>query len=194
MQVTSSEHVDELLAAGCIDRRPEWLERELDALLADDESLAGLAEEEVARLRSLEPRLLALCRRLAEGPVPNALVHGDLHLGNVGRRDGHYLFFDWTDACVAHPFLDLIDIVREENVRAREALLPRTSRPGASTRPPRGWSSCGSFAEPLLSLNQAISYRYIRANVEPSTGQELEGALPHWLRNVLAADLEALPV
>jgi Phosphotransferase enzyme family len=194
MQVTSSEHLDQLLAAGCIDRRPEWLERELGALLADDESLAGLDEDEVARLRSLEPRLRALCRQLADGPVPNALVHGDLHLGNVGRRDGRHLFFDWTDACVAHPFLDLIDVVREENVRAREALLSAYLAAWGEYSTTERLVELWQLAEPLLSLNQAISYRFIRANVEPSTGQELEGALPHWLRNVLAADLDALPV
>ena len=107
VQIESAEWVEALLAMGCIDRRPEWLARQTAELIADDAALSGLDDAEAARLRALAPKLAAMCRRLAAGPVPNALVHGDLHLANVARRDGEYLFFDWTDACVTHPFLDL---------------------------------------------------------------------------------------
>jgi aminoglycoside phosphotransferase (APT) family kinase protein len=124
--------------------------------------------------------------------VPNALVHGDLHLGNVGRRNGRYLFFDWTDACIAHPFLDLIDVVHEEDAavrdRLRDAYLSAWRGFGSEQQLLEIWSA----AAPLASLNQAISYRYIRANIEPGSTRELDWALPYWLRNVLAADLEAL--
>jgi aminoglycoside phosphotransferase (APT) family kinase protein len=56
-----------------------------------------------------------------------SLVHGDLHLGNVAKGPGGPLIFDWTDACVAHPFLDLATIrrgtgevdVAEAELRAR---------------------------------------------------------------------------
>jgi aminoglycoside phosphotransferase (APT) family kinase protein len=58
---------------------------------------------------------------LASYAVPHTLVHGDLHLGNVARCAGSYLFFDWTDACVAHPFFDTISIfqAKDPNVLAR---------------------------------------------------------------------------
>lgn len=194
MQVTSSGRVDELLAVGCIDRRPEWLARQIGALLADEAALAGLDVAEIARLRSLESRFRDLCRRLAEGPVPNALVHGDLHLGNVGRRDGSYLFFDWTDACVAHPFLDLIDVIWEEDSNAREALLRAYLAPWAEFATTERLLELWQVAEPLLSLNQAVSYRFIAAGIEPGSTQDLGWALPHWLRRVLGAELEALPL
>jgi Phosphotransferase enzyme family len=192
VQVESTARVGELFALGCIDRRPEWLARQATELLADDASLAGLETAEVARLRSLAPALVAMCERLAAGPVPDALVHGDLHLSNVARRDGDYLFFDWTDACVTHPFLDLIDVFREEDAAARDALRDAYLSAWAdfAARPEllRVWE----LAAPLAALNQAVSYRVIGASVEPGTTEQLEWALPYWLRLVLGADIEAL--
>jgi aminoglycoside phosphotransferase (APT) family kinase protein len=50
---------------------------------------------------------------LATYAVPPSLVHGDLHLGNVALGPRGHLFFDWTDAGVAHPFLDLLTFVAD---------------------------------------------------------------------------------
>jgi hypothetical protein len=53
------------------------------------------------------PWLLEAVMELYSAGLPVSLVHGDLHLWNVGRRpDGAPVVFDWTDACVAHPYLD----------------------------------------------------------------------------------------
>ena len=187
LQVSSADHLDDLLAMGCIDRRPEWLAGETRELLADDGALAGLEEEEISALRALEPRLVELIRRLADGPVPSTVVHGDLHLDNVARRDGEFVFFDWTDACVAHPFLDLIDVAFEEDSavrdRLRDAYLMVWADHGSQEQLLELWT----IAVPLASLNQAVSYRHILANVEPGSAQEFEWALPFWLRKVLPA-------
>jgi len=39
--------------------------------------------------------------------VPETIQHDDLHDGQVFVRDGRYLFFDWGDACVSHPFFSM---------------------------------------------------------------------------------------
>jgi hypothetical protein len=193
MQVASSEMPDALLAMGCIDRRPAWLAGELSELIGDAESLAGLEEHERARLRSLEPVLVELCGRLAEGPIPDALVHGDLHLENVARVRGSYVFFDWSDACVAHPFLDLIDIHRADDVVIRERLRDAYLSVWADYASPEELLALWELSSPLASLNQAVSYRHIFAAIEPGSTQNLEWALPHWLRQVLAIDFDSLP-
>lgn len=38
-----------------------------------------------------------------------------------------------------------------------------------------------------------MSYRHIRASVEPGSIRELEWALPYWLRKVVEVDFDALP-
>jgi hypothetical protein len=193
MQVASSGDPDALLAFGCIDRGLAWLAREVTALIGDEEALSGLDEQERARLHSLEPLLVELCGRLDGGPVPAALVHGDLHLENVARVRGSYVFFDWSDACVAHPFLDLIDVHREEDAAVRERLRDAYLSVWADYASAEELLALWELSAPLASLNQAVSYRHIFASIERGSVQNLDWALPHWLRLVLATDFDALP-
>jgi len=187
MQIESSGRVDELLALGCVDRRLEWLAAQITELLADDAALAGLEDREVATLRALGPKLQAMCLALAETGVPDALVHGDLHLSNVARLDGHYVFFDWTDAGVTHPFFDLIDVFRERDDSVRERLRDAYLSLWLDYEPMDRLLDIWSDAEQLASLHHAVSYRHILANVEPGAGGELEWALPYFVRKVLAS-------
>jgi Phosphotransferase enzyme family len=192
MQVASTRHVDELLALGCVDRRLDWLVREVHELLADAEAVAALDEDKVARLRELEPTFASLCRRLDEGPVPDALAHGDLHLANVARNGDGYLFFDWSDAGVTHPFLDLIDIHGEKDAAVRDRLRDAYLAAWSELAPRERLLELWELASPLSSLNQAVSYRHIMRNVEPGSAQGMERALPGFLELVLEADLERL--
>jgi aminoglycoside phosphotransferase (APT) family kinase protein len=192
MQVESTGHVDELLATGCVDRRLGWLTGEIRELLGDDDALAALGDGTVERLRELEPMFASLCRRLAEGPVPDALAHGDLHLANVARSGDGYIFFDWSDAGVTHPFLDLIDIHGEKDPAVRDRLRDAYLAPWSDFAPRERLLELWELASPLSSLNQAVSYRHIMANVEPGSAQGMERALPGFLELVLEADFERI--
>jgi hypothetical protein len=185
IQIESSTRLQDLFAIGCVDRRLEWLASETSELLADDEALEGLDEAEVARLRSFEPRLDE-ARSDLEGSLPYALAHGDLHLSNVARVDGRYVIFDWTDAGVAHPFFDLIDVFREEDRQVRDRLRDRYLSAWLELAPMDRLLEIWDAAQPLAFLNHAVSYRHIVANVEPEASGELRWALPYFLRKVLA--------
>jgi hypothetical protein len=95
---------------------------------------------------------------------------------------------------VTHPFLDMIDIVREEDATVRDALRDAYLSEWAEFASHEALLELWTLAEPLASLNQAVSYRFILANVEPGAAHEFEWAIPYWLRKVLAADIEALPI
>ena len=64
-------------------------------------------------------------------------MHGDLHPDNVAWIDGELAYFDWTDACIAHPLIRpaLAAWVDDESSRAAQldAYLARLgrSRPAA---------------------------------------------------------------
>jgi hypothetical protein len=62
--------------------------------------------DELLALRTPDHRLAALPARAAHG-IPETIQHDDLHDAQVFLRDGRPLFFDWGDACVAHPFLSM---------------------------------------------------------------------------------------
>jgi len=200
IQVKATGHVGRLLDAGCRDRRLERLAAQARAWLAAVEATADLpgidaatwlSPDEEAGLRAAVPRLQARCAELAGHAVPPSIVHGDLHLSNVARGPVGYLFFDWTDACVAHPFLDLATIRRgtaftdavcedELRERLREAYLPEW----ASFEPPGRLARAWELAAPLGALHQAVSYRSLatQAPMDPHMAQ----STAFWLRRVLA--------
>jgi hypothetical protein len=200
MQVEAAGHVDRLLDAGCLDRRLDRLAAQARAWLPAVEATADLpgidaatwlSGDEAAGLRAAVPRLQARCAELAGYAVPPSLVHGDLHLSNVAGGPGGYLFFDWTDACVAHPFLDLATIRRgtafidatdeaELRERLRDAYLPAW----ASFEPPGRLARAFELAAPLGALHQAVSYRSLATR--PPMDPHMAQSTAWWLRRVLA--------
>jgi hypothetical protein len=77
-------------------------------------SLAGLPGEYQALLERMPgefdgtvPRVAELCAGLGSLGLFETIQHDDLHDGQVFVRDGRYLFFDWGDACVSHPFFSM---------------------------------------------------------------------------------------
>ncbi len=106
--------IDELLALGVPDERPERYPEILDGLLADDAIWARVDGADRARTDTARRRLIArtglvstLATELAASVAPT-IDHGDLHGNNVVvGRDGSLRIFDWGDAVVAHPFTTL---------------------------------------------------------------------------------------
>ena len=173
MQLETSSRQDELLELGAIDRRPAWLASRIRSLLRSPEAL-GLEDDEVERVSALEPRFVEMCERLAAGAVPDALVHGDLHPSNVAGDGSGYVFFDWTDACLTHPFLDLLIVLFEEDAGRRRSLRDAYLGVWAEVAPEDELLELWAVAEPLASLNQAVSYRSIVDNIEPESAPELD--------------------
>jgi hypothetical protein len=200
LQVTAAGHVGRLLDAGCLDRRLDRLAAQAQAWLPAVEATVDLpgvdaatwlSPEEEAGLRAAVPRLQARCAELAGHAVPPSIVHGDLHLSNVAGGPGGYLFFDWTDACVAHPFLDLatirrgtafVDSTDEAELRERllQAYLPEWASFGSPGRLARAWE----LAVPLGALHQAVGYRSLAA--QPPGDPHMAQSTAWWLRQVLA--------
>jgi hypothetical protein len=201
MQVEAAGHVDRLLAAGCHDRRLDrlaaraeaWLpEVAADGRLPAMDAATWLSEEEATALAAAVPRVRACCEELAALAVPASVVHGDLHLANVAEGPRGPLIFDWTDACVAHPFLDLATIRRgtgevdvaeaELRARLRAAYLPAWS----SFEAPERLDRAVVLAAPLGALHQAISYRSLVASLQPPIDLHMARSTAWWLRQVLA--------
>jgi phosphotransferase family enzyme len=110
LQIEVAPHAEELLALGVPDERLAVLPRQLCELL--DARPPGLAEDERRRALDAVPRFEEMCRTLAEQGIPETIQHDDLHDGQVFVRDGRYLFFDWGDSCISHPFHSLTVTLR----------------------------------------------------------------------------------
>jgi hypothetical protein len=184
LQRRSSELVDELLADGCLDRRLGVLETQIDPLVNDPEALARLTSDEVGELRRLAPWLKELCVRLASFGLPSTLVHGDLHMLNVARLDGDLVYFDWTDACVAHPFIDLLCLTWEKDEANRVALLDAYLESWQGVETAERLQEAAALAAVVIPLHHAVSYQRIVAGLEPAAKPELD-ATHEFLRRVL---------
>jgi len=108
LQIAAAPDRDRLLAAGTPDRRLAVLPDQFEQLLADKEAVEALTDEELSRLRRLAPRIEAECRELESYGLPETIQHDDLHDGQIFVSEGRYVFFDWGDACVSHPFYTLV--------------------------------------------------------------------------------------
>jgi Phosphotransferase enzyme family len=190
LQIASVSHVDELLAYGCINRRLPQLTEQIKLLLNDPAMLAMIDAEQQQVLQAAIPRLAELCRQMACYNVPATLVHGDIHMSNVARRGDGFVFFDWSDACIAHPFLDMIAILHEPDpatqIQLRDAYLANWTRYEPMERLLELWQ----LAYPLCALHQAVSYRAIAQHVEGGCNHPMiSWAMPFWFGKILAASV-----
>jgi len=117
MQIEAISQRDYLLSQGCPDRRLKLLPGLFEAALADKEMWCigregGLTHEELTRLRGLMSRLEGMCEELANYGIPETLHHDDLHAGNIMVREERFVFFDWAESFIAHPFYSLAIIRR----------------------------------------------------------------------------------
>jgi len=192
LQVASVEQVDYLLQVGCLDRRPQSLPAEIAPLLADPNARDTIGADELTRLSALAPRLRSACAELADFGVPPTLVHGDLHAANIAVRDGDITFFDWTDACVAHPFIDVPLLLQDAGrvlaepdagAKLREAYLSEWT----ALVPIERLREAYAVAEPVVALHHAVSYRHIVASVDPVSALAFRYGIDLWLRALLTS-------
>jgi aminoglycoside phosphotransferase (APT) family kinase protein len=175
---------DALLAGGCLDRRPNVLSSQI-AALAEDPTVP-LPDDLGERLRKVVPRLQELCDEMADAPIRPTLVHGDLHAGNLMRVADRFVVFDWSDACVADPFVDVLMFLTrlpdDEALRAtcRERYLD--AWPGLSRAEATRYVE---LAEPLAAMHHAVTYRDIYDEFGPDDWWLFEGALPRWIEHAL---------
>lgn len=185
LQIASVQQFDTLKAIGCSDRRLDKLAAQVDPLLNDPAMLAYVNAAEGARLRAVAPQLKALCHQLASYNVPYTLVHGDIHMGNIAHPNSTFLFFDWTDACIAHPFLDMIDILLTKDSAAQTQLRDRYLAEWTAYEPMERLLAMWSLVYPLCALHQAVSYQQIIAHCEPAARFTMDGAMALWFGKIL---------
>jgi hypothetical protein len=132
------------------------------------------------------PALAPLCDRLAAYGIPDTIVHGDLHHGNMLVVGDRTAVIDWSDAAIGHPFLDLAPVlwIGEKH---REALSDAYVVAWSDFASRADLLTAAAIGEVLGCVYQAISYRAINDAFEPADRWLFGDSYREWLDR--AADL-----
>lgn len=117
LQKEMAAYIPDLLSLGMYDRRLLRLPQQYSELLEDTHALrleleAGLTREEYHRLQDLTPRVFAWCEELSGYGLPETLVHEEVHDANILVHADRYIFTDWSDSSVGHPFFSILVTLR----------------------------------------------------------------------------------
>ncbi len=111
--------------------------------------------------------------------------------------DGQPLFFDWSDACIAHPFFDLPTLLTTPYFDAhpleRASILDRYLGHWTGYAPLAELRRIADLATLLSHLHQVVSYVGIVSNVEPSSRWENTVGIDFFVRQVLEAAVPGDP-
>jgi hypothetical protein len=192
VQIASMDLRDELLAAGCPDRGLAHTLEGFRGVLAESLELSSLSNEEVATARAVGDEVEALVEEFWACGLPDTLSHGDLHLGNVAYDGSQLRVFDWTDACLSHPFLDGGHLARFNAESTNEHSPPDPSLAAAfadrwRTEYPEANIDRALALAPLVNLVfQAVSHEGILRGIEERSHWEVGGVVARTLRELPA--------
>ncbi|MFF5234631.1 phosphotransferase family protein [Dactylosporangium sp. NPDC000521] len=133
------------------------------------EQVTAAATPWLDRIDGLDAVLDALPARLAAVAacgVPETLVHGDFHPGNV-RSAAHVppAVLDWGDAYLGHPGFDILRLC--DGLESSAALLSRWSSLWQAAVPGCDPSRAVTLLRPVAPLLGAVIYANFLANIEP---------------------------
>jgi hypothetical protein len=157
--------VDELIAIGVPDRRLATMVPRIAAVV--EQWGSGLDPSERRSLSALVAGLPARLDAIAACGVPDTLVHGDFHPGNVAGRRDDYVILDWGDSFVGHPLIDELAFVERlppsTSVVAREWFVSAWERIVPGSDPARA----AGLLEPVVYLRAAVIHAGFCAGIEP---------------------------
>jgi hypothetical protein len=174
-----------LLELGLPDFRAPQLS---EAIARSVERHAG--ELELARAQLLSRFVAGLdsrWARLSECGLPDGLIHGDFHSGNVRLAAERLTLLDWGDGGIGHPLLDqaaFLDRVPEQQRGPLREHLHATWRravPGCDPVRAERW------VEPIAAARQAVVYDSFLDQIEPSEHPYHRRDPAIWLRRAAQA-------
>jgi Ser/Thr protein kinase RdoA (MazF antagonist) len=173
---------DDLLAIGLPDWRSPALARALREVIARRApDLGPVAADQLGAFADGLPARLAAIDACG---VPDTLVHGDFHGGNLrGGPDGHVLL-DWGDAGVGNPLLDLPAMIPGGGEAAVVRAMRHWERAWSAVVPGADVARAVRLMLPVAAARQVLVFDRFLAGIEP-TERVYHAADPgRWLRRV----------
>lgn len=193
LQIDAINYIGLFEDCGCPNLRLDKFPTLFNALLADESALLleqekGLAKKELAFFRDFEPRLRDICEELASYSIPETLHHDDFYVGNVSLNKQNYIFFDWAECGIAHPFLSLFTFFKYARLTSgvdqevlfhwRNVYLEPWTQYGSKEQLIKAFQ----LAQKLGILCRAFTWHKVVSNLEKERLYEYETALVKALR------------
>lgn len=168
LQAREATRLEPLLALGV----PDWRAPRLAAAIEGVVRRVG-GELDAAALVGLRRWVAGIPDRfeqLAACGIPDTLVHGDFHGGNVrGASDTTELtLVDFADAAIGHPLLDAWVLINTSPEHMRVGVTSAFARAWRERLPDSDPARALALLEPLGHLRQAAVYLQMLDAIEPS--------------------------
>ncbi|MEO8970323.1 MAG: phosphotransferase, partial [Ktedonobacteraceae bacterium] len=167
-----------------------------ERLLADTSVLqvgqqGGISQTELEQLCNFTPQVREMCDELASYQLPETLHHDDFHTNNILINEQSYVFFDWGDSAVTHPFCSMFAALRSAKyrlhydedalLRLRDAYLePWVIHAVHASR--EHLLAAFSIAQRLAMLSRVLTWYLVVSPLEDRLKWEYADAFPFWLR------------
>ena len=182
LQLRSLDHVREIEAVGVPVRGLAETRHVFDEILVSSIELDDLAQDELTAARALRDEVHAVFEELGSLGLPETLTHSDLHPGNVAHGSDALQLYDWSDAAVSHPFLDLVHLLRsipeeeEAETRAAYADVWRAAYPNVDV------DRALELATQVNTIFQMVTYEQLCRSLEDASYWEMRGVVARFLR------------
>ena len=186
LQQRSLDHLEAIETAGVPVRGLTDTVHGFEEILVSSVELDDLTDEELRAARATRDDVHAVVEELASLGLPETLVHGALHPGNVAHDADSIVLYDWSDAAVSHPFLDLAHLtgrlpeVERAAVREAYAAAWRTAYPDADI------ARAVELADHVDTIYQLVTYEQIYRAQEDASYWEMRGVVSRMLRRLPA--------
>jgi hypothetical protein len=159
VQVRSAAEVAGLVAAGVPDMRGQAVAGWIRSRLAshDTSCVEGL-------LAGLEARL----DEVRACGLPETLVHGDLHPGNVRGCAGQHVVIDWGDAFVGHPAFDVLRLAEGLDAASARSVVEEWCARWRADVPGCEPERAVELLRPVAALRMAAVYAMFLEGIEAS--------------------------
>lgn len=160
----------------------QWVENTIDDTIV----MSRLASDQRRAWSRAVPAMVEACGQLDScGPGPT-LVHGDFHPWNVFAADDGVRVFDWTDASVSHPFVDLVTYIgRSDELEVRERLMGLYLTRWDSQLRSAALTDLTRLALVVGSLHQAHTYSQLIPTVMPEDVGQLRDGDVEWITRAM---------
>jgi hypothetical protein len=182
--MTGGRHHD-LLAAGCARRPLIEIPGEL-ANVFDDPILSDWLSVDSGRAARIVDWLVDAVERVEQLGLPDVLVHGDFHPGNVRLVDERLVIFDWSDAAIAKPFVDVMTWATwlPHDASARDALWQSFADVWADVLPAAAWLELRPTLEGIAGAYHVVSYAGIVRSLDRLRRPEHAGGMTEFFKFV----------